>query len=773
MREICTYIIAIIMIFTNATYALAQSDVSKPQSVGLVLSGGGARGIAHIGVIKALEENDIPIDYITGTSMGAIVGGLYAMGYTTDEMLELITSQDFTYWSTGKIDPKKVYYFARQEPTPALFSLPISLRDTTTSAQEVPASLINPLPMNFAFMNLFATYTAQCGGDFNKLFVPFRCVASDVADGHKVVHASGDLGDAIRTSMSFPIVFQPIKMNGKLLYDGGIFDNFPVDVMTTDFAPDFTLGIVVSSGQSGRPQTSLIDQVENLVTRKQSYAVDGDKGIRLKINLPQYGLLDFPEAKAIAKIGYDNTIAIIDSIKSRVSSRISKVARATARGAFKSKTPELRFNALSVTGGTPKQNKYIEYLFAPAHTDTFNVAHVRQSYFRAITPGRLRDLFPQATYNDSTDMFALSLRATPKDNYNLAMGGYITSSTNSFLYASASYKTLSFSSISADLHGWVGQSYMAGMLRGAINLRTLIPSAVSFVGVLARSRYYENEHLFYEDKVPTFIIGHEYFMRANYELAARDRGKFTLSLGYGHIDDSFYRSSSQLNFKLGRDMTKNNLGQLRLAYDSSTLDDISYPTSGYFYNFVGMGVIGKYKFRSADIALTDDDNTLKWVQLELRSRNYFDISRHFSFGIESDIMASTRKLQSNYSAALVNAPAYYPTPMSYNTFNPAFRANSFIGIGAVPIYKYNSSVSARMSLHAFLPMRSIVETENSGVRYSQWFARPKFFGEIDLCYSLPFNATLSAYLNYASTASRNWNFGISLGVFILAPKYLR
>jgi NTE family protein len=151
-----------------------------------------------------------------------------------------------------------VYYFARQEPSPALFSLPVSLRDTTTSAQEVPASLINPLPMNFAFMNIFSSYTAQCGGNFDKLFVPYRCVASDVEAGHKVVHKSGDLGDAIRTSMSFPIVFQPIKIDGKLLYDGGIFDNFPVDVMTTDFAPDIIIGVVVSSGQGDKPQTSLL-----------------------------------------------------------------------------------------------------------------------------------------------------------------------------------------------------------------------------------------------------------------------------------------------------------------------------------------------------------------------------------------------------------------------------------------------------------------------------------------------------------------------------------
>ncbi len=772
MRLFYACIVAFVLCFSNIGTMAQSAEVDKPQSVGLVLSGGGAKGIAHIGVIKALEDNDIPIDYITGTSMGAIVGGLYASGYTTDEMMQLIMSQDFSYWSTGKIDPKKVYYFARQEPSPALFSLPVNLGDSTKRNEELPASLINPLPMNFAFMNLFATHTAQCGGDFNKLFVPFRCVASDVDAGHKVVHASGNLGDAIRTSMSFPLVFQPIRVDGQLLYDGGIFDNFPVDVMTTDFAPDFTIGVVVSAAATG-PQTSLMDQVENLVMRKQDYEVPADKGVKIRVNLQQFGLLDFQQAQRIYKLGYDKAMSMIDSIKGRVTTRMPKLARATARRAFKAKTPYLRFDSLSVTGGSPNQNKYIEYMFKPAHADTFGISHVRQSYFRAISPGRLRDLVPQTTYNDSTDMFALNLHATPKDNFSLSMGGYITSATNSFLYASASYKTLSFTSLSADVHGWVGQSYMAAMMRAAINLRTVVPSAVSFLGVASRSRFYENEHLFYEDKVPTFIIGYEHYLRMNYELAARDRGKFALSLGFGHISDSFYRSNAELNYKLGRDNSYSNLGQFRAAYNSSTLDDVSYPTSGYSYKFVAMGVLGKYHYKSADMVFDDDTNNEHWLQIEARTRNYFDINKHFSLGVEGDVLASTRKLKSNYSATLVNAPAYYATPMAYNTFNPAFRANSFIGVGVVPIYKYNSSMSARLCMHAFLPMRSIVETDDGGARYGGWFAKPKFFGELDLCYNLPFNATLSAYLNYASSASRNWNVGLSLGVFILAPKYLR
>ena len=118
VKIIFTISLIIIPAFLPASAAPVQGE---HQSVGLVLSGGGAKGIAHIGVIKALEENNIPIDYVAGTSMGAIVGGLYAAGYTTEEMMQLILSPEFANWSTGRVDPRLSYYFTREKPTPQMF----------------------------------------------------------------------------------------------------------------------------------------------------------------------------------------------------------------------------------------------------------------------------------------------------------------------------------------------------------------------------------------------------------------------------------------------------------------------------------------------------------------------------------------------------------------------------------------------------------------------------------------------------------------------------
>jgi Predicted esterase of the alpha-beta hydrolase superfamily len=145
------------------------------QKVGLVLSGGGAKGVAHIGVIQALEENGIPIDYIAGTSIGAVVGGLYAMGYSPADMLTLIKSKEFSNWMNGKVENEYVDFFRKPDPTPDFLRASISLKDSTFNTSKIlPNSLMNPIQMNLAFLQLCTQVTAQCKGDFQQSVCSFQ-----------------------------------------------------------------------------------------------------------------------------------------------------------------------------------------------------------------------------------------------------------------------------------------------------------------------------------------------------------------------------------------------------------------------------------------------------------------------------------------------------------------------------------------------------------------------------------------------------------------------
>ena len=739
------------------------------QSVGLVLSGGGAKGIAHIGAIKALEDNEIPIDCITGTSMGAIVGGLYAAGYSPDEMMALIASQAFGYMAQGKVDPEYNYYFSQTPTTPQLFSFSFGPKQSVESSVYNPQSIIGPEPMAFGFMEIFGPATAHCRGDFDRLFVPFRSVASDMTHRRPHVFASGDLGTAVRASMSFPLIFQAIEIDSAVYYDGGIFDNFPVDAMHADFSPSVTLGFDVSSPDKGRP-TTFLNQLDQLVSRPQSYTVPESEGIKIRIDVTEYGLLDFQAAKAIYKAGYDRTLEMLDSIRGRVTARRCADDVEARREKFRRDTPAMTFTGVDVTGGTPEQNRYIRYLFqTDSEHDTLTVDRARLAYYRAIATGRLNAIQPNAVPIDTAGHFCLSLKTKIKKDFSVGAGAYLTSSDNSFLYLRAGYSNLSFNSVNTDLELWLGQSYLAGSFTGTLFVATPTPSALRLNMVASRRKYHESERFFFRDNQTAAISDHEYFGTLSWAMAAGRTGAFDAGLGGGRIYNNFY-SHTNPDYALQPGNIGLNLGKLYLAYAASTLDDPIYPTSGYSRRGDISALTGTAKINRNTSGQFSMHN-LHWLQLHWTERDYFDLHPHWSLGLEGELMFSTRRLLNDYYAALTIAPAFIPTPAADNVFNAAFRADNYLALSAVPVYRYNNQLSARLTASAFVPARAIVETPDGGARNARWFGSAHFFGELNVAYRLPF-ATLSAYCNYA-TGIHRFSGGIALGIYITAPKFLQ
>ncbi|MBI5363863.1 MAG: patatin-like phospholipase family protein [Planctomycetes bacterium] len=207
--------------------AAAQAGPHRPR-VGLVLSGGGARGAAHVGVLRVLEELHVPVDFVTGTSMGAIVGGLYSAGLSPDEIERILTETD---WLTlFDDDPPREHMSWRRklDDRGYLVDLEIGL---SAEGIELPRGLIQGQKLNPLFRDL--TLRGLVDEDFDKLRLPFRAVAMDVVDGDTVVLARGDLAQAMRASMSIAGAFAPVEVDGRLLVDGGYVDNLPVDVAET------------------------------------------------------------------------------------------------------------------------------------------------------------------------------------------------------------------------------------------------------------------------------------------------------------------------------------------------------------------------------------------------------------------------------------------------------------------------------------------------------------------------------------------------------------
>ena len=526
-------------------FCLFFSTVSA-QKVGLVLSGGGAKGLTHIGIIRALEENNIPIDYITGTSMGAIIGSLYAMGYSPDDMEKLIKSEDFKRWYSGGIQEKYIYYFKRNPPTPEFINIRVSLKNPLhkVKTQFLPSSVVDPLQMNLAFVELFGQATALCRGNFDKLFVPFRCVASDVYNKCPIIFKEGDLGDAVRASMSFPGMFKPIEIDSVLAYDGGIYNNFPVNVMTENFHPDIIIGSVVSSNP-GKPQEGdIIGQLESMIMQKTDYSVPDSTGILMTFKYDDVSLMDFNRFDELHDIGYERTMELMDSIKNRIPRRMDYRLLEKERMAFKKKMPEFRFRNIIIHGANDQQKKYIRKEFHSEEDGTFSLEELRKGYFRLMSSDNMiSEIIPHAVYNPYENDFNLDLKVRMKDDLSLRVGGNVGSNGANQVYVGATYHNLNNFSKEFSLDGQLGQIYNNLQLAGRIDLPTRLPTSYRLVASLSTFDYLKQEKLLSKGNTPIFNKQKEEFVKLFVSMPFLSRQKAEFGIGVGQLEDQYFQTN--------------------------------------------------------------------------------------------------------------------------------------------------------------------------------------------------------------------------------------
>ncbi|WP_166359799.1 patatin-like phospholipase family protein [Pseudomonas akapageensis] len=288
--------------------ALHAADMHRPK-VGLVLSGGAARGLAHIGVLKALEEQGVKIDAIAGTSMGAVVGGLYASGYKVDELERLALEADWQQALSDAPPRKDIPFRRKQDDRDFLVKQKLSFRDDGSLG--LPLGVIQGQNLSLRLESLLA-HTSDIR-DFDKLPIPFRAVATDIASGEKVVFRRGHLPRVIRASMSIPAVFAPVELDGRLLVDGGMVDNIPLDVVR-EMGVDVAIVVDIGTPLLNRKQLDTVVDVLNqsitLMTRRNSeeqLAALKPDDILIQPPLASFGGTDFVRAREMIEAGYRAT----------------------------------------------------------------------------------------------------------------------------------------------------------------------------------------------------------------------------------------------------------------------------------------------------------------------------------------------------------------------------------------------------------------------------------------------------------------------------------
>ena len=316
MRTLISGLCALLLLTTSIeSYSQDSTSVRTRPKVGLVLSGGGAKGAAHIGVLKYIEEAGIPIDYIAGTSMGSIVGGMYALGYSSDEILSIISEVDWDRLISDQVDRKKISYERKRESLTQLVTVPFSVG---TDKQELQSrSFKNSLPTGIVsgdnLINLFNSLSVGYSDpvDFNDLPTPFLCIATNIINGEAEVLNKGVFSKSLRASMAIPVLFDPVKIDEVLYADGGLVNNFPAEQCRA-MGADYVIGVSMSPGLESDPQNlsslfSQVKQLKEIITDKEFENYHKKCDIFISPELKGVGMLSF-DAESVARVtesGYE------------------------------------------------------------------------------------------------------------------------------------------------------------------------------------------------------------------------------------------------------------------------------------------------------------------------------------------------------------------------------------------------------------------------------------------------------------------------------------
>lgn len=303
----------ILILLSFCIFSYGQVDSEKDYKVGLVLSGGGAKGFAHIGALKAIDEVGIRVDYIGGTSMGAVIGSLYASGYSANAIEKIVSDMEFSHLMQNEISRKSKPYFQKENDHKYIIRL--SMEDNKI---QLPSGLTDGQKV----LNYLSQYTQHVNNvsDFNNLPIPFLCIATDLENGKQVLLSNGYLPDAVRASASFPTLLKPVEIDGKMLVDGGIVNNFPIDEVLA-LGADTIIGVDVGDGKLLKKEDihSVIDVLNQVVSYQMLDDADLAKkdktSVYIRPDISPYSVISFDKYEEIVQLGYETTLKQIDTLK--------------------------------------------------------------------------------------------------------------------------------------------------------------------------------------------------------------------------------------------------------------------------------------------------------------------------------------------------------------------------------------------------------------------------------------------------------------------------
>ncbi len=736
----------------------------------MVLSGGGAAGVAHVGVLKALEERHIPIDYVVGTSAGALVASMYACGYTPSEIEAYVLSEPFQLMVKGNVEVEKKFFFFDESNTSSMFNIPFS-KDSILQ-KSIPMSFVNPNYFDFEMLRIFGRTGASVGNDFDHLFVPFRCVASDVVNKKSTVFSAGNLNESVRASMTFPLYLNPIRINGVLYFDGGLYDNFPLKVMYEQFPADFIIGSNVTKNDIRANENDFFGMISSMMTTPTDYSLPCQDGIIIEPKT-EVGTFDFEDVKQAIEDGYRATLKQLDSLEQFIQERENPDSLFIKRAQFRAKIRPIRVSSVQTEIVKKNEFQYANKFILPQKSHRIlGESLLEERYFRLASTPQIDFLYPNfKAQSDGT--FQLLLKVRKAKDFRADFGGLISSRAVNTGYFNLTYRSIGRVSHKINAESYFGKFYGSLRTNYELVIPSVFPISISGYFTLNRWDYFRSFATFFEDVKPSFLVQNEAYSGIKIKLPLGNNAKWTMDARYFSLEDDYYQSSQFTN-KDTADYTRFSGTSFSFEYTKNSLNKKQFATSGHFLQIKARYVNGFERTVPGTTSILKDtvEKAHQWLSLQAEFQSFLLDKGRFHIGLHGKTVANSQSLFANYTASLLSMPSFNLVPDMETFFLQEYRATQYFGLGTNLIFELVKNLDFRMDLYYFQPILQLQKNPDGTIQYGKPLQVHSMVASSSLLYETPIGP-VRATLNYFPKQEKPWFFQLCFGYVLFNERAVR
>uniref|UniRef100_UPI00242C3C96 patatin-like phospholipase family protein n=1 Tax=Alistipes putredinis TaxID=28117 RepID=UPI00242C3C96 len=688
---------------------------------------------------------------------------MYAAGYSPAEMREIVASGVVKDWVSGRIDPRYTPYYRQIGHNPAFLSVRMNVGGAGKRFRVT--NLLSSTPIDMALTELFAPATAAAEGDFDRLMVPFLCVSSDMNAREPVVMRNGDLSEAVRSSMSIPLVFKPMKKDSMLLYDGGIYDNFPWRPLDVGFRPDLIVGSICTAGNAPPSEnSSILDQAFMLAMHDTDYDLPKGRSVTVR-RAVDVNMLDFNSAVAIMDAGYADATAGMPQILERVSERWSPERYAERREEFRAKWPPLWFSDYKLEGLAEAPESYIRDFVkvdrrTPGRQRPMGFEELRDNLYAVLAGGDFTMDFPHVRYDSLRGSYSFAAQFHTKPNFKLTIGGNISSTAFNQAFIGFDYHTIRRVSQWAFAGIYIGPTYATGSLGGRTDFYLWKPFSLdySYNFEVLNLRHGNFGNLTPIDNTES-VKNNQGFLSIGLTMPLTHNSLASLRFNGGQ---QAYRYDAPFpDTDPDTDLTRFSFFSTKLDIARNTLDKILYPRRGSEISLSGIYITGRERYKPAEFGRKRSFNAHReWFGAKFQWNRYFDLPgcKWFSFGFNIDAVWTTHPRFQTETATLMSLPAYQPVVHSQMAFMPDYRAKNFLAGGLMPTFDLLPNFFLRTGFYAMY-------RDNRGLPGEKM----QYITEASFVYHTPIGPVSLSLTKYDLKSWHNMYLTFNFGYAIFAP----